>query len=67
MSIESVLGKEIEAERKRSERLEDEVMRLTLLLNEFAEHHTYEPSINACIRDVKAYLDKLKQRRSPKT
>lgn len=63
MSIESVLAKELETERTRSEGLEFEVIRLNGLVRDFEEHDTYPPNINACIRDVKNYLKQLQQRK----
>lgn len=64
MSLESILAKELERERTKNEALEFEVLRLTQLVKDFEEHHTYLPSINACIRDVRVYVDQLKQRLS---
>lgn len=63
MSIESVLAKELEAERTRSEHLEFEVIRLSVLVRQFEEHDDYSPNINACIRDVRRYLNQLQQRK----
>lgn len=62
--IDVVLAKELENERARSERLEFENFNLRAKIEAFDEHDTYPPNINACIRDVKNYLNQLYERKS---
>lgn len=47
MSLESILRKELEKERARSERLELEVINLTGMLKDYQENKIYPPSVNA--------------------
>ena len=62
MSIESVLAKELENERQRSQALEDENMRLRQELKAFEESKSYPTQLNACIGHVKRYLKQHQKR-----
>jgi len=63
MSIESVLRKELEKEQDRSAKLEEEVITLTGTVRDFEENPIYPDSINASIRQVKAFLKQLYERK----
>ncbi len=63
MSIESVLTKELEIERNRSVKLEEEVITLTAIVRDFEENVIYPDCINTSIREVKTYLKRLHERK----
>lgn len=57
MTIESVLGKELEIERARSQKLEDEIIRISAILRRFDESHTYPDSINKSLKELHTFLN----------
>jgi hypothetical protein len=56
MSLETVLAQELHRERDRNSTLEYEIMQIRSELKAFEESRHYPPNINACIRDVRAFL-----------